>query len=340
LLTPWSDASAARARALDAVLTVLRPRPALTESNEAWCERLAASHSLEWALYTTGPVSTVVRGRPVGPAGFPPAMGPGTRAANAVVRTAKQLRRAGSRRRVRRVAESLGHHGRRAPIATFAFSVAELDAYPGLPGHDFEYVGLFPYRAPAWWSPDMLGDIDESERTSLVVTWGSGEHADDATFFDRLLPALVELAEDRDVVVLSSQPEVHRCVTAAGRGSLVATDRHNGPPYDLFRRAAAVVTHGGYGTIKEAVALGAAVLVTPEVVADRMETAQRVLVSGVGRSVNRATVDTAALRAALHQVLHDPEVRAKVATVGATLRDDARHGDLTARLRAAINTPR
>ncbi len=336
VLRPWSDVGADRARSIDSLLARFTPSLVLTEGNEDWVERCAATRSLDWALYTTGPVSTVVRGRPVGPAGFPPTMSAGTQFANSVVRVAKQLRRRATRHRLEHVAQSLGHTDRRRPTAAFACSVEELDAYAGLAAHGFEYAGLFPYRPPSWWAPAMLDDVDAPARRTVVVSWGSGEHEGDASFFDRLLPVLIELAEDRDVVVVSSQPAVSRAVTAAGCDSMSVIERSDGPPYELFRRAAVVITHGGYGTIKDAVAMGAAVLVAPEIVADRMETAQRVLVSGVGRSVNRSTVDTPMLRSTLHEVLNDVHIRRSVAVVGAALRDGSRHEDLTGRLRAAL----
>ncbi len=322
LVAPLDDVRSARGAAIDELVRRTGARLVLSEGNEDWMPVVAAAHGIDWAYYTTGPVLTVTRGRPVGPAGFAPLPRGGERWADVVLRGAKQLR---NRRRARVLDRSAATAGfgpeRREPRVKLSFSVAELDDHPGLASHTVEYAGLFPYRAPAWWPTD--GEpVRRGERDTVLWSGGSGDGATEARFVEQLVPALGRLAATTRVLVLTSDDRL-RSRLAAVPGVEVRPPG-DAPPYDDLARARLVITHGGYGTIKEAVASGAPVLVAAQVVADRMETSRRVLTSGVGASVNRATVTSAQLTYVIDDLLADDRVAQRVEAVGRALRDPQR----------------
>jgi UDP:flavonoid glycosyltransferase YjiC (YdhE family) len=74
---------------------------------------------------------------------------------------------------------------------------------------------------------------------------------------------------------------------------------------------AAVVCHGGHGTVVRALASGAAVVACPEA-GDMNENAARVAWAGVGTRVPRRLLGPRALRLAVRRALEDPGVSARV----------------------------
>ena len=149
---------------------------------------------------------------------------------------------------------------------------------------------------------------------------------------------LVELSRTHRVVVQSGDASHRELMSEAlvDAPEVLVLPPDRAPQYDEYRRARLVISHGGYGTINEAVAFGSPILVLPELVADRMETARRVLFAGVGRSVNRYTATTASLRTTVMDVLGDDDVRSAVASVGADLRDRRGREEMLDRLRSEI----
>jgi UDP:flavonoid glycosyltransferase YjiC (YdhE family) len=320
LVAPLDDVRLARGRAIDELVGRSGARLVLSEGNEEWLPVVASARGVDWAYYTTGPVLTVTRGRPVGPAGFAPRRRGAERVANELLLGAKELRNRRRARVLERSAAKAFGPLRRAPAAKLSFSVPELDDSAALAPHDLEYAGLFPYRPPAWWPADDA-PIERGERDTVVWSGGSGDGAAEAHFVDALVSTLEHLDRNLRVVVYSTDDQLQSRLAHVGSIEVRAPD--DAPPYDEFARARLVITHGGYGTIKEAVACGAPVLVAAQVVADRMETSRRVLTSGVGASVNRATVTSAQLSCVIDAVMADERVAAQVRDVGRALRDPA-----------------
>lgn len=79
------------------------------------------------------------------------------------------------------------------------------------------------------------------------------------------------------------------------------------PQRDVLAHAAAVVCHGGSGTVRGTLAAGLPLVVVPQG-ADQPFNAQRVAAVGAGLALSRP--DVAALRAAVERVLVDPELHA------------------------------
>jgi zeaxanthin glucosyltransferase len=84
------------------------------------------------------------------------------------------------------------------------------------------------------------------------------------------------------------------------------------PQIELLKRAALFLTHGGLGSIKEAVFFGVPMVVFPGKV-DQHGNAARVVHHGLGRAGDAETVTAAGLAALVTEVLQDPAVRPAVA---------------------------
>jgi UDP:flavonoid glycosyltransferase YjiC (YdhE family) len=80
--------------------------------------------------------------------------------------------------------------------------------------------------------------------------------------------------------------------------------------------AAAVVSHGGHGTVARALGAGTPVLISP-ITGDMSETAMRVDWTGAGLSVPWRLCRPAALRWALRRLLGEPSFAARAGEIAA-----------------------
>src|SRR5206468_1008082 len=86
------------------------------------------------------------------------------------------------------------------------------------------------------------------------------------------------------------------------------------PQLEVLRRASAFITHGGTGSVVEALASAVPLVVVPQAV-DHPANARQVLRLGLGRTLapERATAD--ALREAVLAISGDPEVAGRLAAM-------------------------
>jgi UDP:flavonoid glycosyltransferase YjiC (YdhE family) len=84
----------------------------------------------------------------------------------------------------------------------------------------------------------------------------------------------------------------------------------------LMPAAAAIVSHGGHGTVARALGAGTPVLVCP-IIGDMSETAMRVAWAGAGLSLPWRLCRPAPLRWALRRLLHEPSFAAKAEEIAA-----------------------
>lgn len=319
---------------LNKMLRDLRPRLVLAEGYDEWLSVLCGHRGIPWARYTTGPVSEPHPSRPVQPAGIDPRLSGFDRVANSILYGVARLRESTATRRIRRSAEEMGVSGQSPPMERFAFTSRQLDDHSAL-ATTWKYVGLSPYSAPAeWWEFD-----GGSNRDSLLVTWGSGRVGGELTLLQKLIPVLDEFAASHRVVVQSSDPKARELLATglANRPSVIVQSPNRDPQYEEYQRALLVIGHGGYGTINESVAFGAPVLILPETVADRMETARRVMHGGVGRTINRYATSVELLRQAVADAMTSSEIAAATERVGADLRDRRAMLDLVGELQHAMD---
>ena len=93
------------------------------------------------------------------------------------------------------------------------------------------------------------------------------------------------------------------------------------PHREVLRHAAAVVTHGGHGTVVKALAAGVPMVLLPHG-RDQADTAVRVTARGAGIALKR-TARPEAIAAAVTEVLQNPTFRAAAQRLGEAVRRDA-----------------
>jgi MGT family glycosyltransferase len=102
------------------------------------------------------------------------------------------------------------------------------------------------------------------------------------------------------------------------------------PHSEVLKSAAAVVTHGGHGTVIRALAADVPLVVLHHG-RDQADNAARVTARDAGLSVKR-TAKPAAIAEAVSRVLDDPTFRTGAAQLGRSIRRDAASGALVAEL--------
>ncbi|SCG33835.1 glycosyltransferase [Micromonospora humi] len=147
-------------------------------------------------------------------------------------------------------------------------------------------------------APGFAWDAWDPVRRHVLVTVGTmAEHlAHD--FYRRIVVATAPLA-DRVQVILTAPPGL---VPDPPAHVLVAP---RVPVLELMPRLDAVVSHGGLGTVSEALAHGVPVVVAP-IRHDHPTVARQVTRAGAGRTVSFRTATPAELTSALAAVLDDP----------------------------------
>jgi UDP:flavonoid glycosyltransferase YjiC (YdhE family) len=108
----------------------------------------------------------------------------------------------------------------------------------------------------------------------------------------------------------------------------------------VLREAAAVVTHGGHGTVIRALAAGVPALVLPHG-RDQADNAARVRSRGAGLQL-KSSAPPRAIAAAVQRLLAEPGFREGAERLGETVRRDAASGMLVRELEdlpAAVAAP-
>ena len=142
-----------------------------------------------------------------------------------------------------------------------------------------------------------------------------------STFQDQIGPL------QRVIAALGTLP-VHAIVTtgpaidaAALNAAPNVTVLPHAPHREVLRHAAAVVTHGGHGTVVKALAAGVPMVLLPHG-RDQADTAVRVTERGAGIALKR-TAQPDAIATAVKEVLKNPSFRASAQQLGESVRRDA-----------------
>ena len=155
--------------------------------------------------------------------------------------------------------------------------------------------------APSAETPPWAAAHDQ--RPLVYVTFGTivGGMAEGMAVFRTALDAIAELP-------VRALFTTGRGVDAAALGAIPANVHVEAfvPQRDVLPRAAAVVCHGGSGTVLGALAAGVPMVVAP-LAADQPHNAQRVAEVGAGLAVPKP--DPSTLRAAIERVLAEPAFR-------------------------------
>ncbi len=102
------------------------------------------------------------------------------------------------------------------------------------------------------------------------------------------------------------------------------------PHSAILEQAAAVVTHGGHGTVIKALAADVPLLVVP-MGRDQLDNATRVTERGAGLQLGQ-DAEPEAIAQAVRSLLDEPGFREAAARLGAQIRDDASGDDAVAEL--------
>ncbi len=106
-------------------------------------------------------------------------------------------------------------------------------------------------------------------------------------------------------------------VTGSANVEVVPSAPHSA----VLEHAAAVVTHGGHGTVIKALAAGVPMVVLPHG-RDQLDNAVRVSSRGAGVKLKK-TASAAQIARAVSTILADPAYRQSAAALGAVIRRDA-----------------
>jgi UDP:flavonoid glycosyltransferase YjiC (YdhE family) len=163
-----------------------------------------------------------------------------------------------------------------------------------------------------------------------VFTLGSSAVAVAGSFYDESLAAARRLGM-RSVLLLGDDPR-NRPAEHLGEDA-IAIER---APYQrLFPAAAAIVHHGGIGTLAQALHAGRPMLVVPHA-HDQPDNAHRAARLGVARVLSPRRYRAGAVEAALRALLEDPAVAARAAAVGGIVRAEDGVGEASRAIEEAI----
>jgi len=210
------------------------------------------------------------------------------------------------------------YEGQHSPLLTLGlFSGVLAEPQPDWPP-SARRTGFLFHDAAAGGDPDaarLAAFLDAGPRP-IVFTLGSSAVAVAGSFYEQSLDAARRLGM-RAVLLIGDDP-VNRPAAALGDDAIVV---QQAPHRALFPRAAAIVHHGGIGTLGQALRAGHPMLIVPWS-HDQPDNAHRAARLGVARVLypRRYRADRAA--AALGALLDDPACVARAARIGETVRSE------------------
>lgn len=193
--------------------------------------------------------------------------------------------------------------------------------FPATLPANVRYVGAV-LDDPAWArsAPWAAPEGDEP----LVLVAMSSTFQDHAACLQRVVDGLGSLPV-RAVVTTGPAVDPDE-LTAPANVTVVAAAPHS----EVLRHAAAVVTHGGHGTVVRALAAEVPMVVLPHG-RDQADNGARIVARGAGVTVKRGAAPSA-VADAVRRVLDDPSFRAGAAQLGEAIRADAASGASIAEL--------
>jgi MGT family glycosyltransferase len=214
------------------------------------------------------------------------------------------------------------HRARRQLVLTSA----EFD-FPGTVAANARYVGAV-LDDPAWAGTEVT-TVSPDDRPLVLVALSS-TFQDHAACLQRIVDGLAKLPV-RAIVTTGPALEPG-AIAAPSNVDVVAAAPHAA----ILRHAAAVVTHGGHGTVVRSLAAGVPLVVLPHG-RDQADNARRVSARGAGITLRRSA-SSATIAAAVERVLADPSFAAAAGRLGATICRDAASGALVEQLEALPET--
>lgn len=194
------------------------------------------------------------------------------------------------------------------------------------------YVG--PQLADPAWAEEPV-PLPSGEEPLVVVSLSSTP-MDQVDLLRRVVRALADLPV-RGLV--TTGPTVDPAEVADGEP---LPDRirvvRAAPHAEVLPHAAAVVTHGGHGTVMKALAAGVPAVCLP-LGRDQPDNAARLVAAGAGLRL-KASASPGTIAAAVRSVLEDPGFRAAARGLGSRIREQARSGRALDELEDVARRPR
>ncbi|HYP44269.1 MAG TPA: nucleotide disphospho-sugar-binding domain-containing protein [Propionibacteriaceae bacterium] len=211
------------------------------------------------------------------------------------------------------------------PLASFWDQVHRADRELVMTSPAFDFPATLPAKVgyvgpvlddPTWagsWTPPPGDD-------PLVLVALSSTFQDQVDELRRIALALGELPVRG---LITTGPALEASALEAPPNVVVLP---SAPHTRVLQHAAAVITHGGHGTVIKALAAGVPMVVMP-CGRDQPDNAVRVTARGAGLMLKR-TAKPAVIAAAVERLLHDPSYREAAQQLGQTVRRDADSGAL------------
>lgn len=265
------------------------------------------------------------RGMPPMGLGLPPARGPLGRGRDQVIQQVNTVIMDTGAPRLNAVRAEYGL----APIRHFWDHLHQADRQLVMTSRAFDFPAELPdsvrYVGAVLDDPAWVGDWHPPPGDEPLVLVGlSSTFQDHVACLQRIADALAVLPV-RGLV--TTGPAVDPAsVIAAPNVTVCASAPHSA----VMARAAAVITHGGHGTVIKALAAGVPLLVLAHG-RDQADNATRVRLRGAGRTASRKA-STATIRRHVQALLDDPTYRAAAERIGEVIRADASSGELAREL--------
>ena len=187
------------------------------------------------------------------------------------------------------------------------------DFAPDAPPPHIRYVG--PQLDDPAWSEPWTSPWPAEDPRPLVLVGVSTSFQDHAAVLQRVIDAAAELPV-RLLVTLGGAIEPHE-LRPASNALLVRSAPHN----RVMRESAAVVTHGGHGTVARALVHRLPMLIVPHG-RDRADNAVRVTERGAGLMLP-ANAPAGAFRSAISTLLEEPAYASAAQSLGARIAEEA-----------------
>ena len=195
---------------------------------------------------------------------------------------------------------------------------------------DFDFPGELPSNVrhvgavlddPAWAGESWVAPPGDDR---LVLVALSSTFQDHVGCLQRIVDALGTLPV-RGLVTMGPAVDPEE-LTAPANVTVVTAAPHS----EVLEEAAAVVTHGGHGTVIRGLAAGVPMLVLPHG-RDQADNAARVVARGAGLRLKN-TAAPKAIATAVRRLLDEPQFRADAERLGDAVRRDAASGELVREL--------
>lgn len=212
---------------------------------------------------------------------------------------------------------------------TFVASARAFDFNATFMPDNVHYAG--PLLGAQSWLQEWSSPWSADDARPLIVTSFSTTFQDHAGAVQRVIDAAADLPV-RLLVTLGGSIEAHEVQPAANTHVV-----HSAPHDQILPHAAAMVTHGGHGTVIRALRHGLPVLVLPHG-RDQNDNAARVVEAGAGLWRD-ATSDTQTIREALRALVEDAALAQNARKLGVAIAQEIAQSTIVEDMESLAGAP-